>query len=429
MLDKKFILSNIELVRKNIIARNMSVDIDGFVDRERQWREALHQLDEANREANTIAERMSRRVDNETRTALIERARVLRDERARLKEEVDRLSEEYQTLHAAIPNMAHPEAPVGQTDEQNVEIGHGATEKRAFDFTVQDHLEICERLDLVDMAAGSRVAGHGFYYLKNEAVLLDLALQLYALRLLEQNGFTLITTPDVARSAMLAGTGYSPRGSETQIYNIVGTDLGLIATSEITLAGMYAGHVFATDDLPLLLCGLSHCFRTEAGAHGRASRGLYRVHQFSKVEMFAFGQPEQADALHTRLLQIEQRLFDDLRIPYRCVDTSTGDLGASAYRKFDLEAWMPGRDNEGGWGEVTSTSNCTDYQARRLNIRYKNASGNAEGFVHTLNGTAVATGRAIIAILENYQNSDGSVTVPECLRGVVGKDVIARSVV
>jgi seryl-tRNA synthetase len=270
------------------------------------------------------------------------------------------------------------------------------------------------------------VAGHGFYFLTGDAVLLELALQRYAVDLLVRAGFTPMTTPDLARDVILEGTGFMPRGPETQIYSIAGTDLSLVATAEITLGGAYHERIFEADELPLLLCGISHCFRTEAGAHGKATRGLYRVHQFTKVEMFAFTKPDESEAVHERLLDLECRLFDGLAIPYRVVDTAAGDLGGPAYRKFDLEAWMPGRGTAGEWGEVTSTSNCTDYQARRLGLRARTPGEKGTHFVHTLNGTAVAISRAIIAILENHQNADGTVTVPAPLVAWMGKDVIGR---
>jgi seryl-tRNA synthetase len=253
---------------------------------------------------------------------------------------------------------------------------------------------------------------------------LELALQHYAVRLLVEQGFTPTITPDLARGEVLQGIGFIPRGPETQIYSIDGQDLNLVATAEITLGGLYADHTFDADELPLRLCGVSHCFRTEAGAAGRASRGLYRVHQFTKVEMFAFTLPEASEDMLNYFCDLECQIFDGLGIPYRVIDTATGDLGGPAYRKFDLEAWMPGRGEDGEYGEVTSTSNCTDYQARRLNIRYKDKGEKGTHFVHTLNGTAVAISRALIAILENCQQPDGSILVPEVLRPYVGKDRI-----
>ncbi len=269
------------------------------------------------------------------------------------------------------------------------------------------------------------MAGHGFYFLKNDSVLLELALQRYAVDVLMREGFTPLCTPDLARNDVLAGTGYIPRGPETQIYSIENTDLSLVATAEITLGGMLAGQTVGAERLPIKLCGISHCFRTEAGAHGRATRGLFRVHQFTKVEMFAFTLPEESDRMLDLLRDLECRLFDGLGVPYRVVDTATGDLGGPAYRKFDLEAWMPGR---GEFGEVTSTSNCTDFQARRLNIRYKVKGEKGTRFLHTLNGTAIAVSRALIAIMENYQHADGSILVPEVLRPFVGKERIEARV-
>ena len=281
-------------------------------------------------------------------------------------------------------------------------------------------MELAERLDLIDFAGGPG-RRHGFYFLKNEAVLLELALQRYALGLLIGEGFTPMTTPDLASNQILEGTGYIPRGPETQIYSIENQNLSLIATAEITLGGLLAGQTVDAEALPLKLCGVSHCFRTEAGAHGKESRGLFRVHQFTKVEMFAFTLPDDSEAMLEYLRELECRLFDGLAIPYRVVDTATGDLGGPAYRKYDLEAWLPGR---GGFGEVTSTSNCTDYQARRLNARFKVKGEKGTRFVHTLNGTAIAISRALIAVLENHQQADGSVAIPEPIRAVFGKDVI-----
>ncbi len=258
-------------------------------------------------------------------------------------------------------------------------------------------------------------------------MLLELALQRYAIDLLMQEGFTPTITPDLARNEILHGTGYIPRGPETQIYSIADTDLSLVATAEITLGGLLSDQVLDEEQLPIKVCGISHCYRTEAGAGGRAARGLYRVHQFTKVEMFAFTLPDQSDAMLDYFCELECRIFDGLGIPYRVVDTATGDLGGPAYRKYDLEAWMPGRGAAGEYGEVTSTSNCTDYQARRLGIRFRRKGEKGTSFCHTLNGTAVAISRAIIAVLENYQQADGSIVVPEVLRTWMGKDrVVAK---
>ena len=327
-------------------------------------------------------------------------------------------------IQVGIPNLSHPDAPVGPGEAANREVRRGRTPERTFDFKPCDHVEIGERLGLIDLEGGAKVAGHGFYFLKNEAVLLELALQRYVLDILLPEGFTPTVTPDLARNEILEGIGFIPRGPERQIYSIEETDLSLVATAEITLGGLFSQEIIEADRLPIKVCGISHCFRTEAGAHGRATRGIYRVHQFTKVEMFAFTAPTESDAMLEYLRDIECRIFDGLGIPFRVVDTATGDLGGPAYRKYDLEAWMPGR---GEWGEVTSTSNCTDYQARRLGIRSRAKGEKGTTFVHTLNGTAVAITRALIAILENYQEADGSVVIPEVLRSWVGKErIVAR---
>jgi len=299
-------------------------------------------------------------------------------------------------------------------------------EPKQFDFKPKDHVALAEALDLVDFEAGAAVAGQKFYFLKNEAALLEIALVQYAMTTLVKHGYTPIITPDVARAEVLEGIGFIPRGPETQIYSIENTDLCLIATAEITLGGMHRNQTFDEEQLPRKYVGLSHCFRTEAGAPGRDARGLYRVHQFTKVEMFAFCAAEHSDALHEEILGIEEEVFQGLGLPYHVIDTCTGDLGGPAYRKYDLEAWMPGRGQKGEYGEVTSTSNCTEFQARRLNIRYRPKAEKKARYAHTLNGTAVAVSRAIVAILENYQQSDGTVLIPEVLRSWVGKDRIAR---
>ena len=418
MLDRKFIVENARLVHDNCKNRGVEVDVARFVELEGRRKELQVAVDEQNRQANQVSKSIGKAKEPAEREARKAEGRRLREETARLKAELDELAAELEAIHRSIPNMSHPDAPVGADDQANLELSRGKTPVPEFDFEPLDHVELGEKLGLMDFESGARVAGHGFYFLKNDAVLLELALVRYALDVLTGEGFTPMTTPDLARNDVLEGTGYIPRGPETQIYSIENTDLSLIATAEITLGGVLAGETLQPDQLPIKLCGVSHCFRTEAGAHGRATRGLYRVHQFTKVEMFTFTLPEQSEAMLDHLRDLECRLFDGLGIPYRVVDTATGDLGGPAYRKFDLEAWMPGR---GGFGEVTSTSNCTDYQARRLNIRYKIQGAKGTHFLHTLNGTAVAVSRALIAILENYQQADGSVVVPEVLQAVVGK--------
>jgi seryl-tRNA synthetase len=427
MLDLKFVVANAEAVRQNCKNRNVPADVIEDLDRavglEVERRALLREVEEIRRRQNEVAQSTGRERDPERRSALKEEGKRLKTEVADQEERLRRLDAEITQRLRRVPNLTHPDAPIGLTEDESREIRKVGT-PRAFDFKPKDHVEMGKALDLIDFETGGKVAGTGFYFLKNDAVLLDLALQTFALGKLIAAGFTPIITPDLARNQILEGIGFTPRGAETQVYSIEDTDLSLVGTAEITLGGMHADEVVDESDLPIKYVGLSHCFRTEAGAAGRASRGLYRVHQFTKVEMFAFSTPETSGQIHAEMLAIEEDLFGSLGIPYRVLDICSGDLGGPAYRKFDLEAWMPGRGENGEYGEVTSTSDCTDYQARRLNIRYRPAGQKGTRLVHTLNGTAVAISRALIVVLENYQRSDGRIDVPEVLRATVGKDVI-----
>jgi seryl-tRNA synthetase len=421
MLDKRFILENAQLVQQNCDHRGIKVDVARFVELESQRRKLQADVEELSRMANVVSKSIGQAKDDAEREARKDEGRRLREKKDQIQEEIDRLAAEAALIHNAMPNMSHPEAPVGGEDASK-DIRHGKVDVRRMSFPVLDHVQLAEQHDLIDFEGAARVAGHGFYFLKNEAVLLELALQQYAMERLVHEGFTPMVTPDLARGDILKGIGFIPRGPETQIYSVENHDLNLVATAEITLGGLYAGQVIEAEKLPLKFCGISHCFRTEAGAAGRATRGLYRVHQFTKVEMFAFTLPGESDNMLNYIRDLECDIFDGLGIPFRVLDIATGDLGGPAYRKYDLEAWMPGRGNGGEYGEVTSASNCTDYQSRRLDIRYKVKGEKGTQLVHTLNGTAVAISRALIAILENYQQPDGSIVIPEVLRRWVGKD-------
>ncbi|MCE9607134.1 MAG: serine--tRNA ligase [Planctomycetia bacterium] len=423
MLDRKYIVENAAAVKENCARRNSKADIDRFVEIEAKRRRMQQEIDELKRQANETAGKIGKASPTE-RELLKAEGRQLRDRITAAETDMATLEAEVDTLQRSIPNMSHPAAPIGGDDQANLVVRHGAHEPPTLDFTPLDHVVLGEKLDLIDFEAGAKTTGHGFYFLKNEAVLLELALQQYAIQLLMGEGFTPMITPDLARNEVLHGTGYIPRGPETQIYSIADSDLSLVATAEITLGGYLADQILDEEIFPLKMCGISHCYRTEAGAGGRASRGLYRVHQFTKVEMFAFTLPDQSDAMLEYFCELECRIFDGLGIAYRVVDTATGDLGGPAYRKYDLEAWMPGRGKGGEYGEVTSTSNCTDYQSRRLAIRYRKKGEKGTHFVHTLNGTAVALSRAIIAVMENYQQADGTILVPEVLRKFMGIDRI-----
>jgi seryl-tRNA synthetase len=447
MLDIKLLRDDPERIATNLRDRGVRVFEDlgsedwpheavaRLVSLDQRYRELLSAAEDLRREQNENAAAMKavgqlpKDQQAAARTPLVEAGRSMRDRERQLSEDTEAALRARDEAWSKVPNLTHPDSPRGHRDEDHRELRQWGTRRdfAAEGFAPKDHLALAEALDLVDFAAGAKVVGQKFYYLLNEAVLLDMALQRYALELARKHGFRLHTTPDLARAEILDGLGFNPRGESTQVYSVANSDLCLVGTAEITLGGMLAGQILEAERLPMLLAGLSHCFRTEAGSHGKESRGLYRVHQFTKVELFAFtaGELEHSEAMHQRLLDIEEELFRGLELPYRVLDIASGDLGGPAYRKFDVEAWMPGR---GDWGEVTSTSNCTDYQARRLDIRYRpspiDGKPQKPRMVHMLNGTAVATSRALVAILENYQQADGSVLVPAALRGLCGFDRI-----
>ena len=426
MLDASFICENADRVKENCRNRGVSpVPVDRVVTFETQRKALVQKRSETAARKNDISKQFAKATP-EQRQALKEQSAALDKEIGVLDDELKLVEDDLLANLILIPNLTHPDAPVGTDAAANRVVAEFGA-KPPFNFKPKDHVALCQTLDLADFEAGTRVAGQKFYFLKNEGALLEMALVHYAMQKAVARGYTPMITPDLARKDVLEGIGFQPRdpNPETrQTYNVEDTDLCLIATAEITLGGMHRDHIFDEAELPRRYVGLSHCFRTEAGAAGRDTRGLYRVHQFTKVEMFVFCTPEQSEALHQEIREIEEEIFKGLGLAFHVIDTCTGDLGGPAYRKYDLEAWMPGRGSNGDYGEITSTSNCTDYQARRLGVRYKGKNFKGTRFVHTLNGTAVACTRAIVAVLEHYQQSDGSVVVPDVLRPLVGKDRI-----
>ncbi len=406
MLDINLIRTNPEKVKKGISAKNGNPKlVDDFLALDENWRELVEKTDDLRAKQKKLSE--ERKIDE---------AKELKNKIQSLEDDLKQVEIKREEILMQLPNLPLDDVPVGKDESENVvlrEVG----KKPKFDFQPKDHLELGKFLDLIDFETAAKVSGSNFFYLKNQAALLEFALINYAFDILTKEGFIPLITPDLAREKFYKGTGYMPQGPEAQTYEIKDTDLGLIATAEIALAGIHSDEILNEKDLPKKYAGFSHCFRLEAGSYGKYSKGLYRIHQFLKVEMYVYCLPEQSEKMHQHLLSLEEKIFQGLGIPYRVVEMCTGDLGAQAAKKYDLEAWMPGR---GDWGEITSTSNTTDYQARRLNIRYKplkpKISNLKLDYVHTLNGTAIATSRAIIAILENYQQKDGSVLVPKALQ-------------
>ena len=414
MIDPKILKERADEIRRNIRLRNMSVDLDKAIALSDERTGLLTEVDRLRTRRNEVARLMKSSIPDDQRKSLVEEGKELKGRISEKEKRLDDVEEEWNEAVRAIPNFLDPDAPIRENGDLSGTVIKTVGQPPRFSFKPRDHVEIARICDIIDFDTATKVSGLKFYYLKNEAVLLELALEQYALSICMRRGFTPMITPDVAKSAVLEGIGFSPRGSESNIYCLEGIDACLVGTAEITLGGYYSGRTVDESELPIRFVGLSHCFRREAGAAGQFSKGLYRVHQFSKVEMFSFTAPERSREEHQFFLGIEEEIFSGLGIAYQIVDTPSWDLGAPAARKFDIEAWMPGR-GEGEYGEVTSTSNCSDYQARSLGIRFKRADGKSS-YLHTLNGTAVAVSRAIVAILENYQNEDGSVRIPNALR-------------
>ena len=411
MLDIKFIRENLDQVKENLKKRHFEIDVEHILELDAKRVSLLQKIEGLRAERNKVSKKPTPQNKK--------RGKEIKKELKILEPQLKTVEKDLKTASWDLPNMVYPEAPIGKDESENIVVRQWG-EPTKFDFQPKDHLEIGKKLDLLDFERGAKVSGSQFYYFKGDAVLLSLSLMRFALDHLSKNGFQPIKTPEMVKLKVLDGTGYNPRGPETQLYKIENKDLGLIATSEIAIGGYFMNEILNEKDLPLKFAGYSHCFRTEAGGYGQYSKGLYRIHEFSKAEMFVFCLPSQSEEMHQLLLKTEEEIFQQLEIPYRVVEMCSGDLGGAAYRKFDLEAWMPGRDN---WGEVTSTSNCTAYQSRRINIKYRKKD-NSLDYLHTLNGTAIADSRTIIAILENFQQKDGSVIMPRVLRKYLGKDKI-----
>jgi len=410
MIDIKLLRENPKGVKKGVEKKQYDTEL---VDR-------AIKLDEKKREINQKIEQLhaQRNKINQSDKKASNEAKKIKEELKDLEPQAQKIGEDFIEIVSQIPNLPSDESPIGKGEADNVEVKKWGEPKK-FDFEPKDHLVLGKKLGILNFETGAKVTGSQFYFLYGDGVLLEMALVNYALEKLSKKGYIPVITPDLAKQRYYLGTGYLPKGEEAQTYEIKDTDLGLIATAEVTLAGSYADEVIPQQNLPLKYIGYSHCFRQEAGAYGKYSKGLYRVHQFAKTEMFIFCEPKDSEKYHQEILSLEEEICQDLQLPYRVIEMCTGDLGAMAARKFDVEVWMSGR---GDYGEVTSTSNCTDYQARNLNIKYKSPTGNE--YVHMLNGTAISLSRFPLAIMENYQQKDGSIKLPKVLQKWMGKEVI-----
>lgn len=409
MLDIQFIRDNAELVQEKSEQKGYKVSVAELLELDTERRSKLTQIEELRARRNQLTADMKGQKPSE---AQIEQGKQLKEEIAARETELKAIEEKYTVQLSAIPNVTFDDVPVGG-EEDSVEVKQVGEQTKG----AQDHLDYATSRDWLDFDRGAKVAGAKFYYLKGDLALLENALTQYALQFVTQKGFTFMTVPHMVNSRTMTGTGFAPRTSDqSDEYGIEGEDLSLIATAEISLTGYHADEIIDEDTLPLLYAGLSPCYRKEAGTYGKHTRGLFRVHQFNKLEMYAFTLPEQSREMHERILAIEEELWQSIGIPYHVINIASGDLGAPAAKKYDIEYWSPVDET---YRELTSCSNCTDFQARNLNIRVRRKDGKVET-LHTLNGTAVSLARSLVVVLEHFQNEDGTLTVPEVLRPYMG---------
>jgi seryl-tRNA synthetase len=401
---------------RSLQRRGLEVDVDSLIELEERSRKSRQRAEEV-RSAQKEAGREIAQLAGTDKEAAIARVSALAEEFKRHETEAEDLAGEFARIWATIPNLVDDTAADGRTDADNVEIKR-VGEQPTFEFPAADFANLGSRLDLIDMDRGAKVSGSRFGYLKGAAVLLEFGLVRLAFDRLIPQGHVPMVTPVLVREDALYGTGFFP-GDREQVYAVAEDDLYLVGTSEVSLAAYHGDEIFDPEQLPKRYAGFSTCFRREAGTYGKDTQGLFRVHQFDKVEMFVFCPPTASAAEHERLLAIEESLVQALELPYRVVNVAAGDLGSSAAKKYDIEAWFPSQNT---YREITSCSNTTDYQARRLKVRVRSPGGNQ--IVHTLNGTAVAVGRTILAILENHQQADGSVRIPTALVPYLGFDRI-----
>lgn len=420
MLDIKLIRENPDHVRNNLQKRGNPENIqmlDELITTDKQWRTNLTNLNDLRhqRKQVTIEIAKLKKTGQDAKTQ-VEKAKTIDNEITSIEKQVTSEEEKERDLLLRLPNMLDDTVPFGCDDTGNLQIKTWGEPKK-FSFQIKNHIDLATELGLVDMERAGKISGARFFFLKNQLALLDLALMSFGMHELTKKGYTAVEPPYMMKHQ--AYEGVTALGDFADVlYKIEGEDLYMIATSEHPMAAMYMNEVIKEQDMPLKLAGLSTCFRKEAGAHGKDTRGIFRTHQFNKIEQFIFCKPEDSSKLHEELLQNAEDLLQKLELPYRVVNVCTGDIGTVAAKKYDVEAWMPAQN---GYREVVSCSNCTDYQARRLGIRYREKEGAPpKGFLHTLNSTAIATGRTIVALLENNQNEDGSINVPKALQKYMG---------
>ena len=411
MIDPQLLKTNIEAIEENLRKRDLDIDLDKLKLLDESRRALKFESEKLRAEQKKLGKEIASASEKE-KVILLEKAEKISDKVKSLSEETQQKDEEFFDAWIKIPNIVNSSSPMGKTDEDNKEVKKVGEPKNIKN--PMTHLEIGENLGLIDVERASKISGSRFSYLFGDLVKIQFNLVSYTLNKLSEKGFNPTIPPVLVRENALFGTGFFPDDSD-QVYEVQNDDLFLVGTSEVSLAALHTDEIIDMNNLPLRYAGYSTCFRREAGTYGKDTSGIFRVHQFDKVEMFSFCDPEKSNEEHEQILAIEEEILKDLEIPYRVVDVCTGDLGASAAKKYDIEAWIPSQKK---YREVTSCSNTTDFQARRLNMRTKNEDGNT--ILHTLNGTALAVGRILIALLENNQQSDGSVTFSDDLGKILG---------
>ena len=416
MLDSQILKNNIEEFNENLKKRDLDVDTNLLIELDENRRKAKFEAEQIRAEQNKLGKEIAK-AENEEKENLLKKAADLSENFKSLSEKAEKQEQLFLDLWIKIPNIVDPSSPVGKTDQDNKEIKKVGEIKEYK--SVKDHLEIGESLGLINVEKASEVSGSRFSYIFGDLVKIEFNLVSYVLDKLSNNGFLPTVPPVLVRENALFGTGFFPDDAE-QVYEIPNDDLYLVGTSEVSLAALHGEEILEHKSLPIRYAGFSTCFRREAGTYGKDTTGIFRVHQFDKVEMFSFCDSDNSKEEHEYLLSLEEEILQDLEIPYRVVDVCSGDLGASASKKFDIEAWIPSQNN---YREVTSCSNTTDYQARRLNIRTKKEKETA--LIHTLNGTALAVGRILIALIENNQQEDGSVKFSDSLSKIIGVESLS----
>jgi len=418
MLDIKLIRQNPKIVKEGSKNKGIKVDIDRLLEVDKKRRETLQALENIQAQKNKASKRIPEIKDEKEKRKIILQMKEIDKNSDRLNKTSKELDEEFNKLMLQIPNLPQEDVPIGKDEKENVvlkEVG----QKPKFDFKPKDYMEIAERLDLIDVQRAAKISGTRFGYLKNEAVLLEFALVNFAFDNLLKEGFSPIIPPIMIKEEMARGMGYVEQLDKEEAYYLEKDNLYLVGTAEQSIGPYFANEILEENDLPKRFAGFSTCFRREAGAYGKDTRGIFRVHQFDKIEMFSFCKPEDSIKEHQFFLDLEEKLMQLLKIPYRVIRICTGDLGFPAAAKYDIEAWLP---SENRYRETHSTSNCTDFQTRRLKIRYHDKNGNLN-FVHTVNGTAFSQ-RPILAIIENYQQKDGGILVPEILQKYLSFKII-----